>query len=600
MGAMNTPVDDKRVFQGLAASSGQVAGPVFVFRKRGREQVPGYKIERLQVGDEISRLENAFELTHAQIHSISAELHRRVNGPEASIFEGHAMILEDPAVLDKCRRKITDELCNAELSVYQVSSEYAAVFEGMEDEYLRERANDIYDIGHRLIHNLMGTNEPLVGPSAKPSVIVADELSPSETIAFPRHLILGFVTDRGSITSHASLISHALGIPAVVGIGNLSEFARNGETILLDGTSGTVILNPTDDEIGNFNRTLESSKIFNASLGELRHKQGLTCDGCHVPLIANIDSNTVMSELYAVGAEGVGLYRTEYLWLSLNREPTEDEQLEAYTKVVRALPHDQEITIRVLDLGGDKIMSSGLAASHNEANPFLGNRSIRYLLSNRDVFKRQLRAILRASAHGTLQILYPMISVLEELLESNEILEECKTELRREGILFDENVKRGVMIEVPSAALIADVLAQNSDFFSLGTNDLIQYALAVDRLNETVAHLYQPAHPAVLRLIDMTIFAGHEHESRIAVCGETASDPVMAFLLYGMGVDEFSMTPHSIPLIKKVFSCIDRADTLKLAEDVRNFYARPASEIYSYCQARLHELAPEIPLKNAF
>ena len=584
-----------RIFKGLAASHGQVAGPVFVFRKKGREQVPGYKIDATQIESEITRLENAFELTHSQIHSLSAELRRRVDGPEASIFEGHAMILEDPAVLNKCRDKITDDLCNAELAVYQVSSEYAAVFEGMEDEYLRERANDIYDIGHRLIHNLLGTNEPLVGPSAKPSIIVADELSPSETIAFPRHLILGFVTDRGSTTSHASLLSRALGIPAVVGIGNLSEIASNGEMLLLDGTSGQVILNPTDIEIKSFNQTLESSRTFNASLGGLRHKQGLTRDGAHIPLIANVDSNTAMSELYAVGAEGVGLYRTEYLWLSMKREPTEDEQLEAYTKVVRALPPNQEITIRVLDLGGDKIMGSGVDFGHIEANPFLGNRSIRYLLRNRDIFKRQVRAILRASSHGSLQIVYPMISVLEELIEANAVVDECKDELRGEGVLFDENVKRGVMIEVPSAALIADALAQESDFFSLGTNDLIQYTLAVDRLNETVARLYQPAHPAVLRLIDMTIVAGHEHGSRIAVCGETAADPVMAVLMYGMGVDEFSMTPQSIPVVKKVFSSIDRSDALKLAEDVRNFYNRPAGEIYQYCRQRLSEIVPDVP-----
>ncbi len=585
----------EREFHGLAASQGQVIGPVFIFRKRGREQVPDYKIAEHQVEAEIRRIESTFELTCNQIHSLSAELRRRVSGPEASIFEGHAMILEDPAVLEKCRALVKRDLCNAELAVYQVSSEYAAIFEGMEDEYLRERASDIYDIGRRLIHNLTGNHEPLLGPAAKPCVIVADELSPSETIALPRQLILGFVTDRGSTTSHASLLSRALGIPAVVGIGNLSEIARNGETILLDGTAGRVVLNPTEEEVAEFNLTLENSRVFNASLGSLRSKPGLTRDDAGVPLIANIDSNTSLSELVAVGAEGVGLYRSEYLWMSMNREPSEEEQLDAYTRVVRALPAGQEITIRVLDLGGDKIMGGDSAAGHAEANPFLGNRSIRYLLRNPRIFKRQLRAILRTSAHGTLQILYPMISVLEELTEANAILEECKDELRREGFLFDENVRRGVMIEVPSAALIAGALAQESEFFSLGTNDLIQYTLAVDRLNETVARLYQPAHPAVLRLIDMTVVAGHERGSKIAVCGETAADPVMAVLMYGMGVDEFSMTPQSIPVVKKVFSCIDRGDALKLAEDVRNLYSRPAGEIYQYCRDRLHELVPGVP-----
>ena len=587
---------ENRVFKGLAASHGQVSGPVFVFRKQGREQVPDYKIEDSQVDQEISRLDDAFALTHNQIHSLSAELHKRVDGPEASIFEAHVMILEDPAVIDKCHAKIKEQHLNAEMAVLNVSTEYAAVFEEMEDEYLRERANDIYDIGRRLTQNLMGHDEPLLGYSSAPCIIVADELSPSETIALPRHQILGFVTDRGSITSHASLLSRALGIPAVVGIGNLSEVAKNGECLLLDGTSGKVILSPTSAEIKAFDVTLEAGKVFSRSLDELKNKPGLTCDGVSVPLIANIDSSTPMSDLYAVGAEGVGLYRSEYLWLALKREPTEEEQVEEYTKVVRALKEGQEITFRVLDLGGDKIMGDDDEYKVAEANPFLGNRSIRYLLRNPDIFKRQLRAILRTSAHGSLQVVYPMISVLEELTEANKLLEECKSELRDEGCIFDENIKRGVMIEVPSAALIADALAKESDFFSLGTNDLIQYALAVDRLNETVAQLYQPAHPGVLRLIDMTIMAGREHNSRICVCGEMASDPVMAVLMYGMGVDEFSMTPQSIPLVKKVFSCIKRSDALKLAEDIRNYYSCPASEIYQYCKDRLHDLVPDVPL----
>lgn len=592
---MNDAAVENRVFEGLAASHGQVSGPVFVFRMQGREQVSDYEIDESQVNQEIARIDVAFDLTHNQIHSLSAELHKRVDGPESSIFEGHVMILEDPVVKEKCHAKVSEKRLNAELAVHQVTREYASVFEEMEDEYLRERANDIYDIGRRLIHNLMGKDEPVLGHFASPCIIVADELSPSETIALPRHQILGFVTDRGSITSHASLLSRALGIPAVVGIGNLSEVAKNGQCLLLDGTSGKVILNPTPVEIEAFNLTLEAGKVFSKSLNELKDRPGLTCDGSSVPLIANIDSSTPMSDLYAVGAEGVGLYRSEYLWLALNREPSEEEQVEEYTKVVRALKEDQEITFRVLDLGGDKMMLNG-ETSVVEANPFLGNRSIRYLLRNPDVFKRQLRAILRTSAHGSLQIVYPMISVLEELLEANKLLEECKDELRSEGCMFDENIRRGVMIEVPSAALIAEALAKESDFFSLGTNDLIQYAIAVDRLNETVAKLYQPAHPGVLRLIDMTITAGREHSSRIAVCGEMASDPVMAVLMYGMGVDEFSMTPQSIPVVKKVFSCIKRGDALKLAEDIRNYYSRPASEIYQYCKDRLHELVPEVPL----
>jgi len=583
---------EMREFTGLPASHGQVVGPAYVFRKKGREQVLNYSISVDQVAPEIRRLNDAFSLTRNQIHSLATELSRRVGSAEASIFEGHVMILEDPVVVDKCQNEIKTELCNAEWAVHQVASAYAAVFENMEDEYLRERANDIYDIGSRLIRNLQGKGDSISVLPSKPCVIVADEISPSETIAFPRHLILGFVTNRGSMTSHASLLSRALGIPAVVGIENLSEIASNGEYLLVDGTNGRVVLNPDQAAIDELNKAVKISRSFNESLEELKGCPGQTKDGYRVPLIANIDSSTAMTELYAVGAEGVGLYRTEYIWLRLNREPSEEEQVEAYTRVVRALAADQEITIRVFDLGGDKILSDDC---NMEANPFLGNRSIRYLLRNPDVFRSQLRAVLRASAHGRLQILYPMISVLEELLEANKILAECMDELRREGIRFDENVKRGVMIEVPSAALIAESLAEECDFFSLGTNDLIQYTLAVDRLNETIARLYQPAHPSVLRLIDMTIKAGHDNNNKISVCGEMASDPVMAVLMFGMGVDEFSMNPNSIPIVKKVFSCISRDDALKLAADVRNMYSKMAGEIYQYCKDKLFELVPGVP-----
>ncbi|MFA7173491.1 MAG: phosphoenolpyruvate--protein phosphotransferase [Kiritimatiellia bacterium] len=583
-----------RVFEGLPASHGQVAGTVYVYRKRGREQVPEYDISAVLVSSEIKRLQEAFTLTRHQIRSLSTELCKRVSGSESATFDGHVMILDDPAVIDKCQNKIREQLCNAEWAVHKVISEYAAIFECMEDEYLRERANDIYDIGSRLIRNLQGVSDVATSLVTKPCIIVADELSPSETISLPRHLILGFATDRGSLTSHASLISRALGIPAVVGIGSLSEIASNGDYLLVDGTSGTVILHPDQSAIDELNKAAEINKIFNISLEELKNKLGQTKDNVRVPLIANIDSSTAISDLEAVGAEGVGLYRSEYLWLALNREPTEDEQTEAYTRAVRALKADQEITIRVLDLGGDKIIAN--SKNSREANPFLGNRSIRYLLRNPDVFKRQMRAVLRSSAHGQLQIMYPMITVLEELRETNQILAECMDELRREGRDFNENIKQGVMVEVPGAALIADSLAGESDFFSIGTNDLIQYTLAVDRLNESVARLYQPAHPAVLQLIDMTIKAGHAHNSKVTVCGEMASDPVMAVLLYGMGVDEFSMTPNMIPLVKKVFSCVTRSDALQLATEVRGMYAQEASKLYQYCKEKLLRLVPNVPL----
>jgi phosphotransferase system enzyme I (PtsI) len=320
---------------------------------------------------------------------------------------------------------------------------------------------------------------------------------------------------------------------------------------------------------------------------------GRTLDVRPVPFLANVDSSTALADLHTAGAEGIGLYRTEYLWLQEDREPSEEEQTQAYTEVARALPDGQAVAIRVLDLGGDKMPKSG-GIMHREANPFLGNRSIRFLLRNPDVFHRQLRAVLRASAHGNVQILYPMVTTIDELHAANMELHTCMAELKAQGIPFDESIQRGVMIEVPAAALIADALAKECEFFSIGTNDLIQYTLAVDRVNETVARLYQPTHPAVLQLIDLAVTAAHANGLRVSVCGETAADPVMAMLFIGMGVDELSMSPNLIRLVKRAISQISFADAKALADSVRRMMGTPADQIYAFCRNQLIKLVPDL------
>jgi len=582
-----------RMLTGLAASRGFVSGPVFLFHTTANDQIPEYRVEPEQVAHEIARLTDAFALTRTQIRSLAIELNKRISGDEATIFDGHLMIIDDPSFIGSCKEKVSRNQFNAEAAVNAVSEKYSSIFAAMDDAYLKERSKDVGDIARRIIRNLLGGADVQAFRVEQPCIIVADELSPSETISLPKNLILGFATDRGSNTSHASLLARALGIPAV-GLGSLSEIVKTGDLLLLDGTRGKVIINPGREERLAFEKMVARSKSIEEKLEQGKLTPGTTSDGHMVPILANVDHSTPMTGLYAVGAEGVGLYRSEYLWLTMDREPTEEEQAHAYTAAARALPEGQPVTIRVLDLGGDKMIKGSNTSMHKEANPFLGNRSIRYLLRNPEVFRRQLRAILRASAHGNVQLMYPMIATIEELRAANLEVRSCMTELKSEGVPFNEAIKRGVMIEIPAAALISDALAKESDFFSIGTNDLIQYTLAVDRINETVARLYQPTHPAVLQLIDMTVKAAHAHSLKVSICGETASDPVLAVLLIGMDVDELSMSPNLIPLVKKIISQVSFADAHALAETVRRMNHAPADKVYAFCRNQVMKLAPDL------
>ncbi|HHU14926.1 MAG: phosphoenolpyruvate--protein phosphotransferase [Kiritimatiellae bacterium] len=592
--ACDTARDEMRVMTGLAVSRGFVMGPAFLYRAGSSEQVPEYRIEPEQVEHEVARLVDAFALTRTQINTLAQELKKRINGDEASIFDGHLMILDDPTLQSTCKEKIVKDLRNAEAAVKQVADTYSSIFDAMDDSYLRERAQDVGDIVKRILRNLSGVGSDASALRVEyPCIVVADELSPSEAISLPKHQILGFATDRGSTTSHASLLARALGIPAVVGLGALSAHVKSGDLLLLDGTRGKVVVNPDSEERAAFEKMMARSRTLTESLEQATMQPGRTLDVRPVPFLANVDSSTALADLHTAGAEGIGLYRTEYLWLQEDREPSEEEQTQAYTEVARALPDGQAVAIRVLDLGGDKMPKSG-GIMHREANPFLGNRSIRFLLRNPDVFHRQLRAVLRASAHGNVQILYPMVTTIDELHAANMELHTCMAELKAQGIPFDESIQRGVMIEVPAAALIADALAKECEFFSIGTNDLIQYTLAVDRVNETVARLYQPTHPAVLQLIDLAVTAAHANGLRVSVCGETAADPVMAMLFIGMGVDELSMSPNLIRLVKRAISQISFADAKALADSVRRMMGTPADQIYAFCRNQLIKLVPDL------
>ena len=578
-----------QIFSGMPVSRGFASAPAYVFRPLNSEAVSEVKIAPEAVESELLRVQQAITKTKEQIRAMANRL-RIGHGSVATIMDGHEMLVEDATVIGYLEKRIKDHLYNAEWAVSCTANHFAGVFNQMNDEYLRERANDVHDIARRIMRNLRGQDDQIL-TFTEPRIIVASELTPSETILLPKEMVLGLATDRGSVTSHASLLARAMGIPAVVGIGRFSEHVRTGDRILLDGSRGKVILNPGASTQQAFAKVVARAHQIMETVDQFRQKPGLTRDGYPISLLANVDHKTSKNELQAVNAQGVGLFRTEYLWLSLDREPTEEEQYKAYSKLVDALPKDQEIVIRALDLGGDKMVTG----SHfKEANPFLGNRSIRFLLNEPKMFQRQLRAILRTSAHGNVSIMYPMIATLEEFRAANAALNQCKQTLKAEGIPFNDQIKTGVMIEVPSAALIADELAQEADFFSIGTNDLVQYTLAVDRLNENVSHLYQPTHPAVLRLIDMTVRAGHAHDCPVAVCGEMASDPVLAVLLIGLGVDELSMAPNQIPQIKYVLSQVTIEDARALAKDILSRGNCLGETLYADCKAVIKKWVPDV------
>ena len=583
----------QRVFKGMPVTRGYVSGEVFLLRTSSDWSVSEIKVENLD--GEILRFDLAISLTGKQIAAVVNELKNLISGKEVEIFESHQTMLEDPELIAACKKCIREKKINAEAAVWHVAEYYAGLFSKMGDPYLRERGKDIIDVAKRLIKTLLGEEAVPALKLTKPCIIVTDDLSPSETIALPKEMILGLAVDRGSQTCHAALLARALGIPTVVALQNLSRHVHTGDFLLLDGSQGKVVVRPTSAEKEDFFAQEYRSQQLDSAIEAGREQPGLMRDGYPVPVMANVDASTSLETLASLKVEGVGLYRSEYLLISKNREPSEDEQTQAYIDIARALPPGAPVTIRVLDLGGDKVMNVDSIQMRHEANPFLGNRSIRFLLRNREVFRRQLRAILRASAIFNIRVMYPMIATVEEVIEANAELEFCKAQLYDQGIPFNDDIKKGVMIEIPSAALIADDLASYVDFFSLGTNDLIQYTLAVDRLNETVAQLYQPTHPGVLHLIGMSIDAAHRHGIQISVCGETSSDPFIAVLLLGMGIDCLSMAPSLIPMAKWGLRQITLEDAKALAMQVRNNRkGKTAAQIYRMTKSLVLKLIPEL------
>jgi len=569
----------ERRYQGVGVSPGIARGTVFVYRPEN-EDPPMRRITAEEVPEEIARFEAALILTRQQILEMQQRIAESIGAKDAGIFDAHLLVVEDRTLIDEVIRVLQREKLNVEHVFHLVADRYAKTLAAIDDPYLRERAVDIHDVCRRVIHNLLGKAGLALDSMHTPHLLVSHNLTPSDTAQLDRALVLGFATDIGSKTSHTAIMARSLNIPAAVGLHDASERLATGDQVLLDGYNGLLIVNPSDQTLWEYGELEVKKSEVEQTLTRLRDTESTTLDGRHVILSANIEVPEDVQQVRESGADGVGLYRTEFFYLNKPELPSEDSQYQAYHHVASTLA-PAPVIIRTLDLGGDKFMSA--LNLPEELNPFLGWRAIRFCLARPDVFKTQIRAILRASAVGNVKMMYPMISGLDELRKVNAVLEECRIELREKGIAFDENMEVGAMIEVPSAAVTADLLAREVKFFSIGTNDLIQYAIAVDRLNEHIAHLYEPTHPAIIRLLQMTIEAAHKHGLWVGVCGEMAADIALTPLLLGLGVDELSTGAALVPRVKRAVQALDFAACQQLIEDIRHLDS--ATAILQKCEA---------------
>jgi phosphoenolpyruvate-protein phosphotransferase (PTS system enzyme I) len=565
-------------FHGAGVSPGIAQGAIHVVRD-DLDDVARYRIEPAQISNEIGRFETALIQTRTQILEMQQKIAESIGAKDAGIFDAHLLVVEDRTLIDEVLRKLEADLCNVEWVFQEVATNYAETLSKIDDPYLRERALDIEDVTRRVIRNLQGKAPKTFLALTEPHILVAHNLTPSDTATMNRERVLGIATDLGSRTSHTAIMARSLNIPAIVGLHNVTEKLETGQHVLLNGTDGLLVVDPTPETLARYGE-LESKRVqITNRLAELRETKSTTRDGRHIVLSANIELPGDVDAVAANGAEGIGLYRTEFLYLNRTTLPTEDEQHETYRKVAERVSPDPLI-IRTFDLGGDKL-ASGAADVGDELNPFLGWRAIRFCLENIDIFKTQLRAILRASAVGNVKIMFPMISGVGELRRALSVLAECKEELRRVESTFSDTTEVGAMIEIPSAALSADVLAREVDFFSIGTNDLIQYTVAVDRVNERIAHLYEPTHPAVLRLLKMIADAARGNDIWVGVCGEMAGDIALTPLLLGLGMDELSASATLVPRVKRAVQSLTIPECRQLVDEALDL--QTPSEILARC-----------------
>ncbi|HBG4719457.1 TPA: phosphoenolpyruvate--protein phosphotransferase [Clostridioides difficile] len=563
-------------YKGIGASPGVALGKALVV-EHSELVIEKKSIDNVEA--EIAKLEDAVAVSKEELVKVKEKASEELGAEEAEIFEAHLLVLEDPELIGSAIDKIKTESVNAEYALNEIKEMFVSMFESMDNEYMKERAADIKDVTNRILRHILGIKVVDLSALSEEVVLIAHDLTPSDTATMNKKMVLGFLTDIGGRTSHTAIMSRTLEIAAIVGLNDITSKVKDGDFVVFNGDTGEVIVNPDEETINKYTELKAKYEDERKALQLLKGKPSVTLDGKHVELAGNIGTPNDIEGLIKNDAEGVGLYRTEFLYMDRDSFPTEEIQYEAYKAVLEGMD-GKPIVIRTLDIGGDKELS--YLSMEPEMNPFLGYRAIRLCLDRKDIFKTQLRALYRASVHGRLRIMFPMISSLEELLQAKEVVKEVLAELDSEGVAYAKDVEIGMMIEVPSAAVISDVLAKHVDFFSIETNDLIQYTCAVDRMNQKISYLYNQFNPAVLRLIKTVIDNAHKEGKWAGMCGESAGDQKMIPILLGMGLDEFSMSPISILPARKLITSVKESDMKKLADDVLNMGT--AEEIKSYIE----------------
>jgi phosphotransferase system enzyme I (PtsI) len=550
---------------GIAASLGLISGTALLYVENSLPDIPRMTVLPEQAAAEVARLDGAIRRATADLTEIHGRAVQEMSREQADIFAAHLLMLDDPVFRDQLLGRFRETSLNMEWVVWTVARELMQKMMSSPDPLFQERAADFNDVSKRLLHQLLSIKQMSLADLEEDVIVVAHDLLPSEVLTMNRNRVKAIVTDTGSRTSHTAILARAFEIPAVVGVGQGSRLIKTGDTLIVNGSDGEVLINPGKRDLANFKQ--ETTRYYRQieALLSFRELPAETADGKRVTLNANIEIPDEAEQVLQYGAEGIGLYRSEFLFLTPGQVAEEERQYRCYTQVLKAMG-DRPVTIRTVDIGGDKILPD--FQSGDEKNPLLGWRAIRFSLALPELFKAQLRAILRASVDGNARIMFPLVSGVEEIEQALALLEEARDECRAARQPFAERLEVGAMIEVPAAAVTADILAERTDFFSVGTNDLIQYSLAVDRGNERVGYLAQPAHPAVLRLVKHTIDSAHQRGIRVAMCGEMAGTPWSVPLLLGLGLDEFSMAAQSIPLIKQVIRGVRAEDCRKLAEEV--------------------------------
>lgn len=580
---------ETKILEGIAASAGVIIGRAFLFSHEELD-VPQYEVDSSAIEDEIERYQSAVQKTKNELENIREKSRLELSDDHAQIFKGHLMILDDPMFSNEIPNRIRQLKINAESAVKAVSQNILERFSQLDDELMQGRfVADISDIVKRVIHNLLDKEQTDLSELTEEVVIIAHDLSPSDTALMNRDYVLGFATNVGSRTSHTAIMARAFEIPAVVGMGSITSQVKTGDLVIVDGNSGKVLINPDDENIEEYEITQLMFQESKKNLDAFRYLPAETRDGHYVELAGNIEIPEEITSVKEHGAIGIGLYRTEFLYIRQKAMPSEDEQYEFYKDAAEKM-NPEPVIIRTVDLGGDKFASYLDFA--DDADSIMGLRGIRLCLYKQEIFMPHLRAILRASAHGNLKVMFPMISNIDELLVAKRVLNQAMQDLAEEGIDFNPDIEIGVMIEVPSAAITADILAKEADFFSIGTNDLIQYTLGVNRVNEEIAYLYEPLHPAVIRLIQQTVDAAHKAGIWVSMCGEMAGEAVMVPILLGMGLDRLSMSPVSVPEVKKIIRSLTMADAREMKGNA--LLLSSASEIRNYIYEESIKRFPEL------